>query len=143
MIDKLTPMQKKVLSELRKGYNNKQIADALGIADATVKVHLRTIYRKLGVHSRLELVIKVRENISYHSDVTSCDVDITGDLEAIINPKEIKVKSNMPEEVFIDRFYPVTKKNTFSLKEKEHKVKYIRADIAPTVEQVIMKRGEK
>ena len=37
------------------GLSNKELADRLSISEATVKVHLTHIFRKLGVRSRGEL----------------------------------------------------------------------------------------
>ena len=41
-----------------KGKSNKEIARALGMAEATVKLHLTEAFRKLGVSSRSQAVIK-------------------------------------------------------------------------------------
>lgn len=38
----------------------KQIAAALGVSEATVRNHLKAIYRKFGVHSQLELFVRLQ-----------------------------------------------------------------------------------
>ena len=43
---------------LCQGLSNKDIGRSLFISDVTVKVHLRHIYRKLGVRTRLEAVAR-------------------------------------------------------------------------------------
>jgi DNA-binding NarL/FixJ family response regulator len=58
--DVLTPREEEILSNLAKGFVTKEIADKLGISYATVRFHLRHIYDKLHVHSRVEAVIKYR-----------------------------------------------------------------------------------
>ena len=44
------------------GARNKQIAEQLGIAEGTVKMHLHTIYEKLEISGRVELSIYAREH---------------------------------------------------------------------------------
>jgi DNA-binding NarL/FixJ family response regulator len=56
--DKLTAREEEILDHLAKGYVTKEIADKLDISTATVRFHLRHIYDKLHVHSRVEAVIK-------------------------------------------------------------------------------------
>jgi DNA-binding NarL/FixJ family response regulator len=56
-LDTLTPRQLDVLSLLRLGLTNKEIASRLVIEEGTAKVHVRDILRKLGVRSRTEAVI--------------------------------------------------------------------------------------
>lgn len=54
--DLLTDREQAVLRLLVDGLRNKEIADALGIAERTVKFHTGIIFQKLGVTSRAEAV---------------------------------------------------------------------------------------
>jgi DNA-binding NarL/FixJ family response regulator len=53
----LTPRQAAVMELLAAGALNKQIADALGVSERTVKFHLRDIYQRLGVTNRTQAVL--------------------------------------------------------------------------------------
>jgi DNA-binding NarL/FixJ family response regulator len=53
----LTERQSEVLQQLMKGRSNKQIADRLGVSEATVKVHISAILRTLGLRSRVEAAL--------------------------------------------------------------------------------------
>lgn len=48
----LTMRQLEIVRLLSRDLTNKEIANSLGISEQTVADHLRTIFRKLGVHSR-------------------------------------------------------------------------------------------
>jgi DNA-binding CsgD family transcriptional regulator len=48
----LSRQEHRVLAYVADGYTNKQIARALGLAESTVKFHLRAVFGKLGVRSR-------------------------------------------------------------------------------------------
>lgn len=50
----LSPRELEVLSLVSQGLENKQIATALGISQATVKTHLKGVFARLGVASRAE-----------------------------------------------------------------------------------------
>ena len=54
---RLTAKQEEVLRLLRHGESNKVIANQLGLSEATVKVHLRCIMRKLGVANRTQVAL--------------------------------------------------------------------------------------
>ncbi|MEX6504951.1 response regulator [Jiella sp. M17.18] len=58
-IASLTPQQLRVLSMIRQGLLNKQIAYELGVGETTVKAHVSEILRKLNVFSRTQAVIEV------------------------------------------------------------------------------------
>jgi len=55
----LTQKEKEILKELAKGLRYKEIADLLQISMDTVRTHVRHIYEKLQVQSRMEAVNKV------------------------------------------------------------------------------------
>jgi len=56
-IASLTEREREVVQLMSEGLRNKQIADRLGISETTVRHHLTSIFAKLGVTDRLELVI--------------------------------------------------------------------------------------
>ena len=60
-LDKLTRREREVLSLLTGGHPNKEIARRLGLREITVKVHLKGVYRKLGVANRTQAVRTVFE----------------------------------------------------------------------------------
>ncbi|MGD2074154.1 MAG: response regulator [Gammaproteobacteria bacterium] len=70
--DDLTPRESEILSLLAEGQSNKVIARNLGISDGTVKLHVKAILRKLGVHSRVEAaVIAVEQGLRPNRDGTT------------------------------------------------------------------------
>lgn len=63
-IDPLTPREIEVLQALAIGRTNREIADALGISERTVKFHVSSILDKLGAANRTEAVsIATRRNL--------------------------------------------------------------------------------
>ena len=52
-----------ILARLRDGNSNKEIANDLGISDSTVKVHLRSVFQKMGVRNRTQAAIWATENL--------------------------------------------------------------------------------
>ena len=59
-LDALSPRKRDVLRLLLDGKSNKLIARTLGISDHTVKAHIDSVYRALGVRSRYEAMIVVK-----------------------------------------------------------------------------------
>ncbi len=57
----LTPRELEILCLLAEGQSNKLIARNLGISDGTVKLHVKSILRKLNVHSRVEAAVMAVE----------------------------------------------------------------------------------
>ena len=55
---KLTSRELQVLRCLARGDGTKKLAESLGISVSTARNHLDTLMRKLGVHSRLEAVVR-------------------------------------------------------------------------------------
>jgi len=58
----LTPRELEVHGLLVAGLTNRQIAEALFVSEKTVKVHVRHIYDKLGIRSRVRVALQSREN---------------------------------------------------------------------------------
>ncbi|MGD8170602.1 response regulator [Vibrio sp. TRT 21S02] len=52
IFEQLTERETQILQEVAKGYRNKQIADKLFISESTVKVHMKSLLKKLKVPSR-------------------------------------------------------------------------------------------
>jgi DNA-binding NarL/FixJ family response regulator len=59
--DPLTRRELEILRLMAGGYSNKEIADALGTAEGTVKNHASSILSKLGVRDRTRAVLKALE----------------------------------------------------------------------------------
>ena len=55
--DALGPRERTVALAIAAGASNKRIARDLGIAEATVKAHVRVILRKLGLSSRVQVAV--------------------------------------------------------------------------------------
>ena len=61
-IASLTPREREVVALISEGLKNKQIGERLFISETTVTHHLSSVYSKLGVSDRLELVIYALAN---------------------------------------------------------------------------------
>lgn len=59
--DELTDREMQILKEVAKGYRNKQIADTLFISESTVKVHMKSLLKKLSVPSRTAATVMYLE----------------------------------------------------------------------------------
>ncbi len=60
-LESLTPREKEVLRLMAEGTSSRNIAARLGISYTTVRTHIRSLGSKLGVHSKLEAIVKARE----------------------------------------------------------------------------------
>jgi two-component system, NarL family, nitrate/nitrite response regulator NarL len=58
----LSPREQEILQSLVTGASNKMIAIRLGITEATVKVHLKTLLRKIDVNNRTQAAIWAMNN---------------------------------------------------------------------------------
>ncbi|MGH3138036.1 MAG: LuxR C-terminal-related transcriptional regulator [Gaiellaceae bacterium] len=59
---RLTPRQRQVLHLLAEGVTAHGIAERLGVAQTTVRNHIRAILSELGAHSQIEAVARAREH---------------------------------------------------------------------------------
>jgi DNA-binding NarL/FixJ family response regulator len=60
-LERLTSREKEVLRLMAEGTSSRAIAARLGISYTTVRTHIRSLGSKLGVHSKLEAIVKARE----------------------------------------------------------------------------------
>lgn len=75
---KLTPRERQILLIAGQGLSNKEIARELQITDGTAKLHLHSIYQKLSVFRRSELV----DMVDRHRDQLLCDPSPGGESDA-------------------------------------------------------------
>lgn len=61
LAEKLSPRELQVLQGLCEGKANKEIARDLGIQEPTVKLHMKTLYRKIGAHNRTQAAMLAKE----------------------------------------------------------------------------------
>jgi two-component system nitrate/nitrite response regulator NarL len=62
-VPRLSNREQTILELLMQGGSNKHIARQLNIADATVKVHIKGILRKLGVSNRTQAALWARDHV--------------------------------------------------------------------------------
>ncbi|WP_108249282.1 response regulator [Planctomonas deserti] len=60
----LSPREEQVLRLVAEGMSNKQIGASLGIAERTVKVHLGSVFRRIGVEDRTSAALWARDNLA-------------------------------------------------------------------------------
>ncbi len=66
--EKLTPREREVLHYLAQGLTNAQIGQKLYVSSHTVKNHITSIYRKLGVSDRVHATLAAIQSGLYRLD---------------------------------------------------------------------------
>ncbi|SMY33312.1 MULTISPECIES: response regulator [Photobacterium] len=61
----LTDRENQILQEVAKGHTNRVIAESLFISEATVKVHMKSLLRKLQVKSRTAATVLYLQTLGY------------------------------------------------------------------------------
>ena len=62
--DSLSAREREVLDLISTGASNRQIARALGITERTVKVHVGSLFRRIGVADRTSAALWARDNLT-------------------------------------------------------------------------------
>jgi DNA-binding NarL/FixJ family response regulator len=62
LVEPLTPREAEVLGLMAGAYTNREIAEALGTAEGTVKIHVSNILSKLGARDRTQAVLSALES---------------------------------------------------------------------------------
>jgi DNA-binding NarL/FixJ family response regulator len=65
--DLLTKREMEIVELVCLGLRNRQIADRCALTEGTVKIHLNSVFRKLGVASRAELIVRREGMRSAHN----------------------------------------------------------------------------
>jgi pimeloyl-ACP methyl ester carboxylesterase/DNA-binding CsgD family transcriptional regulator len=60
-IEQLSQREQRILGEIAKGLNNREIATGLFISEKTVRNHITSIFDKLGVSSRAQAIVMAKE----------------------------------------------------------------------------------
>ena len=63
----LSDKEREIARQLYEGKNNYEIAQALSVAENTVKSHNYRLYKKLGVDNRVQAVNLIREEINHRT----------------------------------------------------------------------------
>ncbi len=61
MTETISARERDVLSLLERGCSYAEAAQSLGVAVSTVQAHVKSLYVKLGVHSKNEAVYEARQ----------------------------------------------------------------------------------
>ena len=84
----LTQREAEVLAYVGDGLSNKEVASRLSISVSTVKNHLHSAYRKVGLHSRVE-VLRRRDTFDYAPDSSD---------QSVSTPARVTLSSGMTLE---------------------------------------------
>jgi DNA-binding NarL/FixJ family response regulator len=70
-IRRLTGRERQVAALVCNGLSNKSVAQRLNVSEGTVKIHLHSIFQKLGVHGRSALAVALLDVLSAYSEKLS------------------------------------------------------------------------
>jgi len=83
--DPLTPRQREIFYLIVAGRSNKEIARKLALSVGTVKIHVATLFRKLGVHHRSAVALAgVKFGLRPWEALVSADFDDTAKSVSVI-----------------------------------------------------------
>lgn len=75
----MSPRELQVARLVCRGFNNDQIAEALRIRNGTVKTHLRNIYRRVRIRSKITLLLRfVEDTNGFHLQHNLASPPISG-----------------------------------------------------------------
>ena len=69
LVEPLTPRETEVLRLMAAACTNREIAEALGTAEGTVKIHVSNILSKLGARDRTQAVLQFLDSQEFRTDV--------------------------------------------------------------------------
>ncbi len=88
VVERLTMREQEVLSLIINKLSNREIAAHLVVSMSTVKWHIRQLYKKLGVRSRVQAIVRAQElNLLVTGDTGESLLDLDGSQTAISLPE--------------------------------------------------------
>jgi two-component system nitrate/nitrite response regulator NarL len=96
IVPQLSPREKTILHCLIEGDSNKCIARKIDIAEATVKVHVKAILRKIRVHNRTQAAVWAVNNNSFAPADGKCSdilLGIAGPLGPLEEPDPVPLSN--------------------------------------------------
>lgn len=92
--NELSTREEEVVKLLLEGKSNKLIASALHISERTVEFHLKSIYAKHQVSSRMELVLKLGKTTDRHDDTKLGESTVAQEGETAENRDRLNLSKN-------------------------------------------------
>lgn len=65
--ERLTPREYEVVDRVVRGWDNRLVAEEIGCAEWTVRTHLKSVYPKLGVETRAQLIVRAIRDVAARS----------------------------------------------------------------------------
>jgi len=90
----LSNRESEVIKHLLQGKSNKLIALSLGVSDRTVEFHLKNIYTKFQVSSRIELILKLGNSTGGQGITKLGHSTVAGNGEVVENRDRLNVRMN-------------------------------------------------
>ena len=94
LLGQLTPRERHVLELLVDGRNTAEIVARLRISDSTARTHVQSILSKLGVHSRLQAVALLHEEVARRSESTGAPDQREAALVGSERPARVRVSGS-------------------------------------------------
>ena len=98
MSRRLTEREREVLEHLVQGKSNAAIAQALWIQVSTVKAHLTSVFKKLGVTNRVEAIVKVKDCAKINQRIAASFKHVQAVQKAFAQLPEPETKEGNPNE---------------------------------------------
>ena len=86
--DRLTDRQMNVLAQVKQGKANKAIARDLGMSESAVKVHIRSIMRKMGAANRTQAAFASMDVLGHDEAMAKQSASLSGRASLSPNPSE-------------------------------------------------------
>ena len=64
----LSSREREIIALVGAGYTNRQLARKLGISEDAARYHLTSVFEKLGVSNRIELILHAAHQALLHED---------------------------------------------------------------------------